>query len=84
MSKKRKERIKWSKIKWGSLTRWLRKHEKQIRKRYGVSPFTKSGEINDRVLQKMKNDDAFLKKISKSHWKKIKKKIVFKLNVLRG
>ena len=83
MSRKRKNRIKWGKIRWGSLTRWLLKHRNAIRRKYG-DPFTKDGEINDRVLRRLYNDEEFLKKLAGSHWKRIKRKIQFKLNVLRG
>lgn len=76
-------RINWKKIRWGTLTKWLKKHRAAIKRRYG-DPFTKSGEINDNVLRRLVKDDAFLKKLAGSHWKRIKRKILFKLNVLRG
>lgn len=79
----RRKRVNWKRIKWGSLTRWLKRHRSQIKRKYG-DPFTKTGEINDRVLRKLAKDQAFLKKLAGSHWKKILKKIRFKLNVLRG
>jgi len=78
-----RRRINWSRIKWGTLTEWLLRHRDAIRRRYG-DPFTKTGEINDRVLRRIYNDERFLKKEAGSHWRKIKKKIQFKLNVLGG
>ena len=75
--------IKWRKIRWGSLTRWLKKHRAAIARRYG-DPFTRTGEINDNVLRKLKNDKEFLRKLAGPHWKKILRKILFKLNVLGG
>jgi len=49
-----------------------------------MDPFTKKGEINDRVLRKLYRDDEFLRKKAKSRWRTIKRKIHFKLYVLRG
>ena len=81
--RKRKKRINWDKTRWGSLPRWLLKHRQAIKRRYG-DPFTKTGEINDNVLRKLYNDEEFLKKLAGSHWKRIKRKIQFKLYVLKG
>ena len=77
-----KKRINWKKIKWGSLTRWLKKHRKEIARKYG-DPFARSGEINDHVLRKLYKDKEFLKKLAGSKWKKIWRKIHFKIHVLR-
>ena len=79
----RKKKINWKKIRWGTLTAWLKKHRAAIRQRYG-DPFTRRGEINDRVLRKLYKDKRFLRKLAKSHAKRIEKKIQFKLYVLRG
>lgn len=76
-----KGKIKWDKIRWGTLTKWLMKHRSDIKRKYG-DPFTKSGEINDKVLRQLYKDEEFLKKMSGSQWKRIKRKIHFKLNVL--
>ncbi|MEM4619991.1 MAG: hypothetical protein QW607_07230 [Desulfurococcaceae archaeon] len=76
-----KGRIKWDKIRWGTLTAWLKKHRSSIKRKYG-DPFTKDGEINDKVLRQLYKDEEFLKKLSGSQWKRIKRKIHFKLNVL--
>ena len=85
MGRRRKSRgINWGKIKWGSLARWLKRHEKDIRRHFGKSPFTKTGEINDNVLRRIYRDVDFLKRVSGSHWKRIRKKIQFKLYVLKG
>ncbi|BBC20957.1 hypothetical protein [Aeropyrum globular virus 1] len=78
-----RRRIDWSRIRWGSLTRWLLKHRQAIKRRYG-DPFTKTGEINDRVLRKLYKDEEFLKRLAGSHWRRIKRKIQFKLYVLGG
>ena len=79
-----KKLINWKKIRWGSLTKWLEEHRSEIKRLTGHDPFTKSGEINDNTLRILKAHPEYVKKISKSHWKKILKKIEFKLNVLRG
>ena len=84
--KKSRGKIDWSKIRWGSLTKWLMKHRSRIKRKYG-DPFTVSKrtgkvEINDRVLRKLYKDEEFLKELSGSHYKRIKKKIQFKLYVL--
>ena len=82
--KKAKKAINWKKIRWGSLTRWLEKHENEIQKLTGHKAFTRSGEINDNTLRILAAHPEYVKKISKSHWKKIMRKIKFKLRVLRG
>jgi len=80
----RRRRINWKKkIRWGTLTAWLKRHRRAIKRKYG-DPFTRTGEINDHVLRKLKNDKEFLKKLAGPHWKKILRKIIFKLNVLKG
>ena len=82
-----RRKIKWKRIRWGSLTRWLKRHRKEIARKYGDPFITKRGkivEINDRVLRKLAKDEKFLKKLAGPHWKKILRKIQFKLNVLRG
>ena len=79
----RRKKINWSKIRWGTLTAWLLRHRQAIKRRYG-DPFTRNGEINDRVLRKLYNDPQFLKKLSKTHYKRIRRKIQFKLYVLKG
>ncbi|MEM4976731.1 MAG: hypothetical protein QXT64_05355 [Desulfurococcaceae archaeon] len=79
-----RKRVDWGSIRWGTLTKWLKKHESKIKRRYGESPFTRSGEINDRVLRKLYNDEEFLKRLSKSRWRSVWRKIHFKLHVLGG
>jgi len=81
---KKRGKINWKKIKWGTLTKWLKRHEKEIKRALGKSPFTKSGEINDNVLRELKSNKKLLKKLAGPHWKKILRKIIFKLNVLKG
>lgn len=80
---RKSRKIDWSRIRWGSLTRWLLKHREAIKRKYG-DPFTRDGEINDNVLRKLYKDEDFLRKLAGSHWKRIKRKIQFKLYVLRG
>ena len=86
-TKSKRKRINWKKIRWGTLTRWLKKHRRSIKRKYG-DPFVVKGnevvEINDRVLKKLEKDEKFVKRLSGSHWKKILRKIRFKLRVLRG
>jgi uncharacterized protein (DUF2344 family) len=59
----------------GSLRRWLKKHEKRIERRYGVSPFTKDGKVRMSVLRKLKRDKELLKDLAGSKWRLIHKKI---------
>ena len=83
----RRKRVNWKRIRWGSLTRWLKRHRSAIKRKYGDPFITHKGkivEINDRVLRKLAKDEKFLKKLAGSHWKKVLRKIKFKLNVLRG
>ncbi|MEM4429613.1 MAG: hypothetical protein QXM08_00435 [Thermofilaceae archaeon] len=77
-----KKRINWEKIRWGTLTKWLQKHRSAIKRKHG-DPFTRTGEINDRVLRKLYKDEKTLKKLAGPHWKRIKRKIHFKLHVLK-
>ena len=58
-----------------TLKKWLKKHSKAITRRYGESPFTKDGKIKTSILKKLKKDDEFIKKLSRSKYKTIKKKI---------
>ena len=84
----KRNKINWNKIKWGTLTNWLKRHREEIIKLTGQDPFVvdkkigKIVEINDRTLRKL-NDPKTLQKIT-PQWKKILKKIRFKLNVLKG
>ena len=82
-----KKRINWKKIKWGSLTKWLKRHRSAIKRKYGDPFVTRGGkvvEINDRVLRKLYKDKEFLKKLAGNAWKKIWRKIHFKIHVLKG
>lgn len=81
---RRGKRIDWSRIRWGSLTEWCRKHNDEIKRMTGKSCFTRSGELNDNTLKYLYNHPEILKKISKSHWRRIRRKIQFKLYVLKG
>ena len=81
---RRKKRIDWSRIRWGTLTEWCKRHEAEIRRLTGKSCFTRSGELNDHTLRYLYNHDEIIKRIAKSHWKRVKRKIRFKLYVLRG
>ena len=81
---RRKKRIDWARIRWVTLTRWCEKHNSEIKRYTGRSCFTRSGELNDHTLRYLYNHDEIIKRIAKSHWKRVKRKIRFKLNVLRG
>jgi dephospho-CoA kinase len=59
----------------GSLRAWLKRHQKAITRRYGESPFKRDGTIKVTILKKLKNDDEFLRRLSKSRYKLIKRKI---------
>lgn len=65
----------------GSLRRWAKKHRQEIKEVTGEDPFTKEGKLNKRVLRKLKNNNEALRKISGSHWKKMKKKIVMAITL---
>lgn len=75
-------KINWRKIKWGTLEEWLKKHQGEIEKRYHMKPFTKDGKMNEKLLRKMYKDTNFLKQVSGSHYKRIKRKIQFRLYVI--
>ncbi len=59
----------------GSLRRWLKKHEKRIERRYGVSPFTRDGKIRVSVLRRLKRDKEFVKELSGARHRLIQQKI---------
>jgi len=59
----------------GSLKAWLKKHQRAITRRYGESPFKKDGTIKVTILKKLRNDEEFLKRLSKSRYAHIKRKI---------
>ena len=82
--KKVKKLINWKRIRWGSLTRWLERHEDEIQRLTGHRAFTRSGEINDNTLRILAAHPEYVKKIAGPHWKKIMRKIKFKLKVLKG
>ena len=77
------KRINWKKIRWGTLTRWLKDHRDEIRRYTGRSPFTRSGEINDQVLRTLLAHPEIVRRIAKSHYKRILRKIRFKVKVLK-
>ncbi len=59
----------------GSLRAWLKKHEPKIKRRYGVSPFTKDGKIRMSVLRRLKRDKEFLKDLAGAKHRLIQRKI---------
>ena len=77
-------RIDWEDIRWGTLTKWLLKHRHMIRRRYGMDPFRRDGKISLTVVKRLYRDEEFLKRLSRSHWKRIKKKLQFYINQIRG
>jgi len=83
MAGKRK-RIDWERIRWGTLTAWCKRHNSQIKRLTGKPCFTRSGELNDNTLKYLYNHPDIVKRISKTHYKRILRKIQFKLHVLRG
>lgn len=82
MARKKRRKIDWSRIRWGSLTDWCKRHNKEIKRLTDKSCFTKNGELNDNTLRYLYKHDEILKKITRK-WKHIKKKIHFKLHVLK-
>jgi len=84
MARKRRRNIDWDKIRWGTLTDWCRKHNARIKRLTGKSCFTKTGELNDRTLRYLYNHPDIIKKMSRTHWRRIWRKLHFKLNVLKG
>ena len=83
MARKRK-RIDWDRIRWGTLARWCRKHNDEIKRLTGRNCFTKDGGLNDHTLRYLYKHQEIVKRIAKSHYKRILRKIRFKLYVLRG
>ncbi len=67
----------------GSLRKWLKKHEKRIERRYGVSPFTKDGKIRMSVLRRLKRDKEFLKELSGARYRLIQQKINLAITLKR-
>ncbi|RLI77310.1 hypothetical protein DRP04_11610 [Archaeoglobales archaeon] len=43
----------------GALKRWLKRNAKKVEKVTGEKPFTKSGEVNTRALQKLKKTEWY-------------------------
>ncbi len=81
---RRRKRLDWDRIRWGSLTEWCLRHSKEIKRYTGKPCFTKTGELNDNTLRYLYNHPDVVKRIAKSHYKRILRKIRFKLFVLRG
>ncbi len=79
---KRKRKINFRKIKWGRLTEWLKRHEKAITRAVG-KPFKKDGTMNERVLRKLAKNTKLLQKLAGTHWKHVRRMIMFRLNVLK-
>ena len=77
-----KKRVDWERIRWGTLTKWLKRNRAAIRRRYGEDPFTKRGTMNARVLRRLARDDAFLRRRAGSAAPRVKRKILFRLHVL--
>jgi len=84
VARRKGKRIDWDRIRWGTLTRWCKKHDSEVRKLTGRSCFTKRGELNDNTLRYLYNHPEILRKISRTWWRRIWRKIHFKLYVLRG
>ena len=81
--RRRRRRIEWDEIRWGTLTRWLKKHEEKIRKKYGRSPFRRDGKISLSVAKRLYADEKFLRELAGSHWKRIRRKLHFYIHILR-
>jgi hypothetical protein len=79
-----KRKVDWSRIRWGTLTEWCRRHNAEIRKLAGKTCFARNGELNDRTLRYLYDHPEIIKRISKTHWRRIWRKIHFKLHVLKG
>jgi len=45
----------------GALKSWLKRNEKKIRRVTGLNPFTRSGEVNTRCLQKLRKTRFYQK-----------------------
>ena len=78
---KKRNRINWERIDWGSLTKWCQRHNSQVEKHTGKNCFTKDGKLNDRTLRYLYNHPEILAKITRK-WRHIWRKIHFKLHVL--
>jgi len=62
----------------GSLKRWLRKNQVKIKRATGMSPFTKSGKVNIRALEKFRKTKAYERTP-----RRIKQKINLAINLSR-
>ena len=80
--RKRASKIDWSRIRWGSLTKWCQRHNREIERLTDKSCFTRDGKLNDNTLKYLYNHPEILQKITRQ-WKHIKRKIGFKLRVLK-
>lgn len=74
--------VDWDRVRWGSLTEWLEKHRAAIRRATGSDPFTARGTMNTRVLRRLAEDEDLLRRLAGTHYRRIKRKILFRLNVL--
>lgn len=79
-----RKRIDWNRIRWGSLTEWCLRHNDRIKRLTGKHCFTRNGDLNDNTLRYLYTHDEIIKRIARSHWKRVKRKIRFKLRVLKG
>ena len=43
----------------GALKAWLRRNRRKIKRLTGMDPFTRSGEVNTRALQKLRRTDWY-------------------------
>ncbi|MHA1594309.1 MAG: hypothetical protein ACTSXX_06135 [Candidatus Baldrarchaeia archaeon] len=59
----------------GSLRAWLKRHEKKLRRLTGFKVFNKDGTVNERLIEYLERHPDVIKKISKSHWKRIWRKV---------
>ena len=81
--RKTKRRGRKRKDKWiqraikrpGSLRAWLKRHEKKLRRLTRMKVFNKDGTVNERLIEYLERHPDVIKKISKSHWKRIWRKV---------
>ena len=45
----------------GALKAWLKRHRSEVKKATGMNPFTKSGEVNTKCLQKLRHTKYYQK-----------------------
>jgi len=67
----------------GALREWLERHRSEVKRLIGEDPFTEDGKIRMSALRKLKKRKDVLKKIAKSRWRTIHKRVVLAVTLKR-